>query len=612
MENDQLKEMLASYEAETDLLEQARLGFKIARYYQINLSKYEDALKYFLRALQIAEALKNEREISIVCNGLGSLYSYIGNSDKAKETLQRAISIGETLKDDSLLARPYINLGNVYSNEFNHYMAIDCFEKALRIAETIGEQELLGMATISMGRAYVDIDEYKQSIHYNRLALKTLPPDANQIFVCYINMGLAYIHLKEYYHAIGCYNRAIPLLERVNHLTGIAEMYCSIGEAFLKRKNYNRALEYLLKAQVLLANEQINSIHIEAMLHVLLLDLYSDTDKIEEAEQHIQKFLTLEVTNLSHISNFYKVTAAFYGKQQRYDLAYSYLCKYFEAYKLILTEETQKSIKVRAARFEYEREKQKAELLKQKNEELENYQKIIEQKNQELLKLHEEKDNLMNTISHDLKNFLGATQQALDIYALKQQEVDKKYLHIVATSTDRSLNLVKEILYSTKVSASKDSLSLQKVDINQVLANEEETLLLRSNKKGINVVYKYADEPLWVEIDTEKWHRIFENLITNAIKFTHTGKDIHISTKRDGDFAIISVKDSGIGIPPDNLDKLFTPLSGVGRKGTDGEESTGLGLSIVKKLVELHGGAVDVSSEVGKGTEFVVRLNLIS
>jgi len=598
MTDDPLSTLLASYEAEQDPLVKMKIGHDIAVYYYFKLSKYEEAIQYDLQVLKIAEELHKEREASTICNLLGASYRNLLMMDEAKEILQHSISIGEKLQDCSLQHRPYIDLGGVYLNTYNHSLALDCFVNALKISEKLGDSEVIALANTCIGRTYSEIGEYNKAVSYIRKALKILPIDNWQIFVCYQNIANAYCYLNDHYLAIGYLKKAIPLYEKVHSRLGVAETYCKIGEIYNKIQKKDKAMEYALKAKNYLSENNIENKEIEAQIYLLFITLFSTNDDIEETEKYIQKFLDLKVTMFNRLHAFYTLVVPFYEKQQKMDLAFAYLRKYNEVNKHILGEEMQKDMAIKTANFEYEREKQSAEILRQKNE--------------ELLKLHEEKDNLMNTISHDLKNYLGATQQALDIFALKEKEMsENKYIKIVTTSTARSLNLVKEILYSTKVAASADALNLQTVDISSVIAENEETLHLRASKKGINVVFQYAPEPLLVQLDSEKWHRVFENLTTNAIKFTSAGKDIRISTKREGDFALISIADSGIGIAPENISKLFTPFSGVGRKGTDGEESTGLGLSIVKKLVELHGGEIEVSSEVGHGTEFVVKLRII-
>jgi len=609
MDTDPLKETIATYEACTDQLEKARLAFQIARYYHLNLNNYTESLKYFLQALHKAEEIPDEREISIICNGLGALYRNVNDFNKSEETLLRAISIAESLHDESLLTRPYINLGNVYMGQFKLNEALECYLKALRLAEKFNDRELTGLSLINAGNVYITTRQNEKALQYLRQSLKSL--DSTQRVRSYSSLANLYYVLHDYQLAIGYSKKAISAMEKIHDHTGIIMQYYTLIISLLEINKVNKAIEYGLKAKKYIEDNQVNSKETKPVIYNIYIMVYNAQGDTSQVKLYIKKFLKLKVTSPSHLLPFYHGAIKYFKKQRKYKLALEYTNIFTQLSNEVREEELRQNIAIKTANFEYEQEKQKAELLKLKNDELEQYQKIIEQKNNDLILLHEEKDNLMNTISHDLKNYLGATQQAIDILAVKDPAfVDSKYMKIVATSNNRSLNLVKEILYSTKATASKDSLSLQTVDINQIIANEEDTLRLRGNKKGLNIIFEYAPEPLYVQIDNEKWHRVFENLTTNAIKFTPAEHDIRISTQKVDNHAYISIKDSGIGIAPENIPKLFTPFSGVGRKGTEGEESTGLGLSIVKKLVELHGGEIEVFSEVGKGTEFVVKLRI--
>ena len=111
--------------------------------------------------------------------------------------------------------------------------------------------------------------------------------------------------------------------------------------------------------------------------------------------------------------------------------------------------------------------------------------------------------------------------------------------------------------------------------------------------------------------DRNKTEQVLNNLITNAMKFSHPESEIQINLVTDGEFAAVSVRDYGMGIPAEKLDSIFTPFTKAGTKGTKGEKSTGLGLSIVKRIVEAQGGKINVFSEPGKGSEFVFTIPAI-
>ena len=115
-------------------------------------------------------------------------------------------------------------------------------------------------------------------------------------------------------------------------------------------------------------------------------------------------------------------------------------------------------------------------------------------------------------------------------------------------------------------------------------------------------------ESLIVPLDTVKFKLVIQNLLSNAIKFTEEGGNINVSLKDHNGQVVVDFEDDGIGIHGNKLGKLFEKFSDARRKGLHGEKSTGLGLSITKKIVDLHGGRIEVQSEEGEGTRFMVYL----
>jgi len=605
METTEIQEMFAEYEACTDDFERVDHLFKISKYYFNLLTDNEAGIKYSLLALQKAEELSYDAKICDICNGLGVMYRRAESRDLANEYFQRAIAVSESLGDYVTHALANMNLGLLYYDEYNITVALEYINKGIKTAEQNGDERLRAISYSKVALVYMFIGKYEKAVENLRQSLKLLS-SPTELTSIYYNIAQAYGGLDDYALAIGYYKKAAPLYKSVHHHSYLIDTYCNIADAYISLQKYDKVTKYLHLAKDYIAENNIIDRNIDTVICNAFINLYLHTGNSVEMEKCIEQFLALDVTDHIQLQSFYRYITEYYEKQGKYDLAYTYLQKLQAENAILLEDEMQKNMAIKTANYEYEREKQK-------NEELLRSHMIIEQKNEELLVMHAEKDNLMNTISHDLKNYLGSIRQALDIYSMKEKDVlENKYIKIIDTTTNRSLNLVKEILYSTKVSASADSLSFQTVDINNVIAEVEETLRLRGDKKQIKIIFEYATEPLMVQLDSEKWHRVFENLTTNAIKFTPTGNDIYITTRREGEYAWISIKDTGIGISPENIGKLFTPFSGVGRKGTDGEESTGLGLSIVKKLVELHGGVIEVSSEVGHGTEFVVKLKIVT
>ncbi|HEY5587173.1 MAG TPA: HAMP domain-containing sensor histidine kinase [Ruminiclostridium sp.] len=129
-----------------------------------------------------------------------------------------------------------------------------------------------------------------------------------------------------------------------------------------------------------------------------------------------------------------------------------------------------------------------------------------------------------------------------------------------------------------------------------------------TNSKGLNIIFDTDSEEKIIACDPEKIERIVLNLISNAIKFSHYGGEIFVDIKDKGEFVEISVKDNGIGIEERYLNLIFDRFKQVDTSLSKNAEGTGIGLSLVKSIVELHGGSISVESEYGKGSKFIVVL----
>jgi signal transduction histidine kinase len=126
--------------------------------------------------------------------------------------------------------------------------------------------------------------------------------------------------------------------------------------------------------------------------------------------------------------------------------------------------------------------------------------------------------------------------------------------------------------------------------------------------KGVNIIFDTDVEERFMAVDCDKIERIILNLLSNAVKFTNSGDDIFVLVKDEEESVKISVKDTGVGIPEDKLKIIFDRFGQVEKTLTRNKEGTGIGLSLVKTLVEIHGGSISVNSKLGEGSEFIVEL----
>jgi len=226
------------------------------------------------------------------------------------------------------------------------------------------------------------------------------------------------------------------------------------------------------------------------------------------------------------------------------------------------------------------------------------------------------KSDFLANMSHELRTplnaIIGFAEVLQDQFFGQLNEKQKKYVDNINTSGRHLLSLINDILDLSKVEAGKMELEPENLSLKKDVL-EPSLVLLQEKAHKHNVTLSLNVEPqadINLLADPKKLKQIMFNLLTNAVKFTPDAGSVEISAKRSEDFIEIAVKDSGIGIKPEDLSKLFQTFSQIESTYSKTVEGTGLGLALTKKLVELHGGEIWVESEFGKGSKFAFKIPL--
>lgn len=230
------------------------------------------------------------------------------------------------------------------------------------------------------------------------------------------------------------------------------------------------------------------------------------------------------------------------------------------------------------------------------------------------------KTEFFSNLSHELRtplNIIICTLQLLDTFTSSSEGNDiernfKKYSGIMKQNCYRQLRLVNNMIDITKLDAGFFELNLQNCNIVNVVESVTMSVAEYIKTKSIELIFDTDIEECIISCDPEKIERVILNLLSNSIKFTKPGGNMTVNMYDKGENIIISIKDTGIGIPNDKLDIIFDRFRQVDRSLTRRQEGSGIGLSIVKSLVELHKGTISVLSEYGKGTEFILVLPVIT
>jgi signal transduction histidine kinase/DNA-binding response OmpR family regulator len=232
---------------------------------------------------------------------------------------------------------------------------------------------------------------------------------------------------------------------------------------------------------------------------------------------------------------------------------------------------------------------------------------------EELKETMELKSQFISTISHELRTPLTGMIEGiaivLDEVAGPINKKQTKFLRIAKRNADRLSVLINDVLDFQRLGAGKMKLDIQSNDINEVLMEVQETMTLYAEKHSIEMSFISSDDLSEAEFDRAKMIQVLTNLVSNAVKFTpEKGRVSVIVQRRDSDW-VISVSDTGMGIPKEELSKIFDPFYRANRHG-EHIQGTGLGLAIVNKIVKLHSGIIEVESQVSQGTTFTIFLPL--
>jgi two-component system sensor histidine kinase/response regulator len=233
-----------------------------------------------------------------------------------------------------------------------------------------------------------------------------------------------------------------------------------------------------------------------------------------------------------------------------------------------------------------------------------------------LKKLNDAKDRFLSIISHDLRapfsSILGFTDLLLEDDTLTDIE-KQQYITYIQDSSKSMLALVNSMLDWTRLQTGRIKFEPEKINARELIESSINTVTGTALQKGVEIE-NLVDSSYHIFADKNLILQAFNNLLSNAVKFTKLGDRITITidTASAARFINFSVKDTGIGIKPGNLDKLFSIETKFTSEGTAGEKGSGLGLSLVKEIIEKHGGRIEVKSEYGKGTEFIFSLPVAS
>jgi len=238
----------------------------------------------------------------------------------------------------------------------------------------------------------------------------------------------------------------------------------------------------------------------------------------------------------------------------------------------------------------------------------------LRDKARELEELNLQKDHMMGVAAHDMRNPLSVVRGYGDFLlsggAGDLNDEQEHIIQLVRRTSDYMLQLVEDLVDFSRIQAGAMTLEREEIDLVALVRQTVQLNTMLARDKAITVEADLPDALPPMALDRHKMRQVLDNLLTNAVKFSHEGSAVDVTLAREDEMAHLAVRDRGVGIPEEELPRVFRPFEKTSARPTRGERSTGLGLAIVRNIVRAHGGRIWVESRVGEGSTFHVALPL--
>ncbi|MFN8528739.1 MAG: ATP-binding protein [Anaerolineae bacterium] len=533
---------------------------------------YAAALKYGMAVLDTPDL-----NPSIIMQGhrlVGGIHRQIGDWATALEHYHRQLDWAEETGSKLDQAYAFNGIAGVYDSLEEPATAVPYLERALTLLYAGNDLPNVVGALNTMSRLYERMGDADNSLKMAQQAWETLE---------------------------GLTSGRTPNIE-VQTLIAFARAYLQLGQN-------ESAQAYLYDALAVAITHRMPYPHGEILL--LLGDLAARTGDVDEAIRQYSEGLHLLENHQNHrlFSDAYLKLSGLYRDKGEYEKALAVYEKFYDIRQRLFDQESDQRQKSLEVRYHIEVARKDAEIYRQQAMQVEAQRAQQEAAFERITKV---RNDLMDTIRHDLKNPLASIR--MSVYLLRratEPEHRNRWLESIDNQVTRIQTLLSDTLDLIKLQ-SANALILSEHPVVSVIEDVIALHTAAARDKNIVLDFECASD-LHVLADRDRLTRVLSNLVSNGIKFANSGSSVHLNADRihEGEYSgqvLIKVSDTGYGIPADEVAHIFDHFYRVQQDEHLTIEGTGLGLSVVKLIVEQHGGAVWVESEFGKGSTFFVRL----
>jgi signal transduction histidine kinase len=583
----------------------------LSNYSVLNLfnGNTDKAIEYSLLAMEDPKLEEYPKTEMKLYNQLGQAHFIKQNYPLTYSHFLHALSLAEKYNDTFYLFRMNMNLGTIFNLLEDYDEALLYYTNALESSKKLHNPETDAMLSSNLAYLNIQIGNLKKAKIYLDESINILENQTNKAWLAFSYTTIGQFHQKSnnYKDALESFEKSLNLHNSLNDIKGKADIFYHMSQAYIGLNNLPKAEEYVSQSL-----ELYKSFNLDSGLENAYRGLYEIKKKQNDIEQSLaylelteklsnDNFKKKNRRNLSMLNaklNFEKEKE---NLQSQNELALSQQSKFIKwSLAALLTLLVVVFIILKANKRE-----------KSLNKKLASQAVILKDNQRELTKINSNQDRLFSIVGHDLRAPIISLKELLTLY-LEDKE-GKTYFEKFAPQLKDDLEQVKftmdNLLHWGKTQMKGSKINLQSISVKHELEIILQFFRNDIEKKSISINTEFAENQ-HVFADLEQFNIIFRNLISNAIKFTPNNGIITISTKIHNAHLVIQVSDTGIGMSPTDMLKLFSETEHFSNYGTNAEKGTGLGLRLVKEMVIKNNGEIFVDSEPDKGSHFIVELPL--
>jgi signal transduction histidine kinase len=603
---------------------------------------YSTALDLNLQALKLHEAIADSSSIAVIFNNIGYLYKVQDQLDDAFIYFERARQIYQALRSADGLTLALGNLADVTLQQGNLDQSRQYALQAVEYGKQGTDQHYYGLALYHLGKLYALQGLRDKAVDYQQQALAIFIAIGSEKYVAKSLSDLARLALAEQHYdtAIKYVQRGIAIATRINAKTELRPLYLVGANILAAQGKFEQALAWHTQSDRI--GDSIQTMDIRQRMRMV--------EAVNNAEQQRQKLALLEQERRTQLVlrnglfvGFGLAAALLFLAINRYRLKDRSERELTRINTEILSQRNlleaqarqiqEVNVELASKNLEMETANQKLDAANEqllnanteldlRSRHLEQTNKRLEEANEQLRLLDAEKSDLLGIVAHDLKNPLAGIMLGASTLKHKSQTITTERLTSIATnillSSERMVNLINNLLDLNALERGALTLQPTRLNLAQLVEMMYEQHTEYASTKSITLTLQMPVQQALIYADRNAILQVIDNLLSNAIKYSPLNTTVvlllHqtvISQAPEQHEVVLSVKDQGPGLTAEDQQRLFTKFVRLSARPTGGEQSSGLGLSIAKKLVDAMHGRIWCESDYGNGATFLVAFPLV-